>query len=1063
MFLPQNSALAKHSLRDDHLRLSQGRPLTDTSHGGFINSLYLPRLLDCLAWRHTSECHQWLFFNETFQYWLQGADDPTCSRILWVAGAPCSGKTTAISGAYHKLLEHQDVLDGRHQVVAYFFQKAEELNLRDPDAMYRAILCQLLSTESEVTREVLEPYRELNIHGLVRNSERGELRSRRHLKLQDDCRRGLFNALKIICNRLRRVTIFLDALDELSGAEVSDHNLSQLDEFLYELTNSDEFRDLRLCLSIRSFGSLRWNWLDTPRASQPGHLVEEKRSLSIEVQFENNQAIRTYVDGRLQRYIRDTKALVAIKDQIEEASQGIFLWVESMVDRLRASLRHGQADQLSIRPEPIPTGLKKAYREILLAADERLKTWRLFQWMFLAPDLGLNGWRDLLPFLQDKPPWSLKRSRGRKSKDWAKSPDSTSGSDEWVSELSRVICRLSLGLAHVTTLPKTSLESPINDYHSAAGEAGSWVTADGDKWVVCAVHHSLRQFLQDENGFGILDPRVKDHRSDGLTTAMMTCLDFINVREFSGLNVFSTTRSVPNSQKSGDSLFSDGDASARTSISEGSASSARSIEHPRRGLHLLSLKGSFFNVERSHSSGQTVTDNSTAVSSEQLDTHETDIRVAVLAHLKQETVRRPVTTRDNRMRIKDWIQSLEGVFDDPNPAKSPTLENSSQVAELGPWSSELLAYVMTAFPRFAQAAEGARVDPTPVILRLREDGLWARLRCLCEATGEGTSLKQWAESLALQTWVDHLARNRVNPYTCPTPYKPPDDRGDKWLSNSRCAVDMNLKYCLDGGTSSVIGLEGQKIRVPFLSTIWNDLEHRLEQMELERRLEGELWGAMVENNEPVTMRFIPYRSLRRILTDDAWPALLRRRALNPQKTHGLRDNYIRVLALLLLMGNVAHMKQLLEQEINDACLPIKVKSQDPKCLEAVIVESQVPGKGNFVIKGLEYRQWCQFEKLQWTVLSPFLAKLARHTQHYKLLSEKQPLPIVEHQGLRRSGGDFGFESLEEVRLHSESYDFGMNTVRKKPPHDSIITPMLITSFVRHKILLNTLAHIRYGV
>lgn len=1048
--------------------------MTDRSNTEFIDSLFFPDILKFLEMPHTSACVQWLLYRETFQSWMQSPDDSNHSRLLWVIGAPCSGKTTAILGAYHQLLREQDVVEGNHLVASFSFENSGEPLLRSADGMYRTILYQICSTESWIARKILET----NSNATIGNGSTVKMQEiiEHHRRRLLDYKSLLLSALRHSCKHFQRVTVFVDAIDECL-----DYDWLEFDHFFHSLIHMEEFKNLRICLSSRVFGASHWSWLRLPGLSEPESGQDAKRNPVIDVQYENSDAILTYIDERLRLYSRDTDELLDTKEKIVKMSQGNFTWVKSVIDRLIGSLRENQTGQPEIPSQPVPSELRDVYVKILRTAEEPLRTWRFFQWMLLAPDLGLHGWRDLIPFLSDKAPQSLKKARHSKSKDWARDLGTVSEDDPRITELRRIICQISLGLAQVAPLSQNRHDGAIGDYHSTAGEAGSWVTADGNKWVVRPVHDSVQQFLEHENGFDELNSKVKNHRGEGLMMAMMTCLDYLNVREFSGLNMISNAGIFSQSEGSTDSLLSDGDASVRESIAGRSVSSAWSIgrrsfesaqptrrrrpgsfestqsirSRPRSFESTQSNRrrpGSFESTRsvrrrpRSVEStwyvprGLVIYDSpppsaydaySTTTSSEESEVREGHLQTAVLARLKTEAEWHPGPPQDKRGRIDDWLQCLEEVFDIPNPESRPSSQVSTRSTALDIWPSEFLTHVITSFSELGKAAEGAGVDPTAVIIRLREGRLWARLRCFCEATGQ--TLTQWAESQGLQTWVSYLARTKANPYSCPNAGEVKNSHSSRWKD-----FDLNLNYCFDGGTRSLLHLESSRPLQQFPSTRLGNPEPDLADLDIESRLEGQLWYAMFQDDDPLTARFIPYRSLRTILTTETVTDLLREQpVIDVDKADEIRTSYSRVLGILLLMGKASYIYQLSEVEMNDACLPIKHTSRRLKhgSGQLNLFESQVPGKGHFIVIGLEVSQCRQFEGLQWSFLSPFLAKSGGHLQHYKLVSRYQPLPIVAPQVRTMSQTSLGQEFHDRVRFHVESFDFGEDMVRVASSHN----------------------------
>lgn len=370
-------------------------------------------MLKGLGCKHDLEHYQWLFRNNTFENWVRNREGPSHSRLLWITGAPGCGKSTAMRGAFHQMLEQQDVRRGTHRLAAFFFDNNNEPLLRDPNGMYRALLYQILKGQRDIIRRVIKT------HCVDADGGRGK---QPHLYSEYDYRGLLLDTLRDTCQYSRCTTVFIDALDEC----LDTHSLD-LDRFFHDIIRADDFANLKICVSSRNLGGIRWLWLGQLNTSRYESSAVKFHSPTIEVERENCGAISTYLDERLRLYSLDATELGEIKDKIRNMSLGIFLWVESITDRVVEDLRKTKHGQLDVRSQPVPGRLKNLYTDILRTAEDRAKTWRFFQWLFLAPDLSLRAWRDLIPFLQEEPPRSLKKSRN--SEDWATGLNAFIGDD----------------------------------------------------------------------------------------------------------------------------------------------------------------------------------------------------------------------------------------------------------------------------------------------------------------------------------------------------------------------------------------------------------------------------------------------------------------------------------------------------------------------------------------------------------------------------------------------------------------------------------------------------------
>ncbi|TGJ85998.1 hypothetical protein E0Z10_g2760 [Xylaria hypoxylon] len=97
--------------------------------------------------------------------------------------------------------------------------------------------------------------------------------------------------------------------------------------------------------------------------------------------------------------------------------------------------------------------------------------------------------------------------------------------------------------------------------------------------------------------------------------------------------------------------------------------------------------------------------------------------------------------------IADPISLNESAFDSPTPL---SVTGQSQVLEDYP---ALLSYATSEFFTHARLAEETGVDPSPIVNRLLEKGIWARWVTLREDVPQGVELWHYAADRGLNSWV----------------------------------------------------------------------------------------------------------------------------------------------------------------------------------------------------------------------------------------------------------------------------------------------------------------------
>lgn len=747
-----------------------------------LNALAIPGLIQVSHVPPSPDCQGWLYRNSTFCDWLQLHPHASEKELLWLKGSVGSGKTTAISHCYHQLLIDQTKTGDTHYIAAFYFDKNGPQLQQTFIGMLRTLLYQLLRCRPDFVQRIAARY---DLRTFLR--EDPPLSSWTEPQWQ-----ALFSKV-IEEDQSRptsspRTTIFINAVNECSAANA----VTELDQFFRKLARRS--RNFKVCLSTTHLGSL--GICQGP---------------AIEVETANREAIRSYVDEKLEiRTREDRLELQPISRKIEAKSCGIFLWVHLVVALLLQKLSQGvrNASYLKTQLALLPNTLKNLYGTILReGADnstQQKMTFRFFQWAIFAPDLSLRGWRDLLPFLETPTPVSRKASR--KSEYWA-----AANNDLWMEHLDYLICRVSLGLARTAPSSKLTFSGDTAECLSVAGNAGSLDFNNGDMRVVQLIHQSVRQLFLDGDGFAMLHPKLQQgQENDCLVSLMHSCLDFVFVPELDKFIASKLTgnETAARSRRRESIGSSHRSASAKSSVRSFTSASSLRYGKAKPGVH------SAYSSTCSTDSGS---DQSSCSGSSQ---GQQPSRIGSLLEFLPATspyvcVDDWIQELDSEYRTRD-LQTSDGDSDGHQRLGTTSSESASMTSNYSIRSfqasdeacfdrkmieyPEFLQYALSVFPQLAQKAERRRIDAGTVIERLRDPNLLRRYFCLSEESAINNTLQQWAESHELLTWVLHLSRTRSNLYMDP-----------RRSRNNDTVTGLYLSYCFDHGDQF---LEEFEVRCP---------------------------------------------------------------------------------------------------------------------------------------------------------------------------------------------------------------------------------------------------------
>jgi hypothetical protein len=290
----------------------------------------------------------------------------------------------------------------------------------------------------------------------------------------------------------------------------------------------------------------------------------------------NSHDISTHLKQRIEIGIGIQDAQwQSLEEKIREMSDGMFLWVDLVVDDLLRSWDEGRSlEYLTKRVENTPQALETLFSEMLshFTPERKNIAVKLFQWATLSTKpLRLDEWHHIMGFIRYPTPKSLA--------EWRAS-DCFTATDE---QLVKQINTLSLGLVEVTGAIEVPPHDSGSDISSVGVDAGSLTLEYGGTRIVQVIHESVRDFFLRGNGFSVLDSSLLTHPiGTGHLSIMATCLDYVNIGELDAL--VAARQRVTGQEKS--PMSSTGSNSDRSL----SVYSLRYEEYPPQGTITLPLR-----------------------------------------------------------------------------------------------------------------------------------------------------------------------------------------------------------------------------------------------------------------------------------------------------------------------------------------------------------------------------------------------------------------------------------------------------------------------------------------
>ncbi|KAI9666578.1 MAG: hypothetical protein M1821_004514 [Bathelium mastoideum] len=290
----------------------------------------------------------WLDGHENFKAWLRQRQG-----LLWIQGNPGAGKSTLMRHALYAQRQHES---SKNMIVLGFFFHARAGSTSIQNSVlgfYRSLLHQLLSKAPTLLTDFMTKFKN------ILQSTNGSTLD--WAPYQNELRNFLRDSMPRY-SESKSIQIFVDALDE-SGEKISRELVQYFDRLVKDTTQQNG--SLAICFSYRHFP-----------------IINPKDCLTICVENENRQDLATHIQDRLE----NRPEALRLKEKILEKAQGLFQWVDLVVQMIAEMDDEGDYGQMETRLKGIPEGLGPLYDTILdkLVSKEPQRATRLLRWICFA-------------------------------------------------------------------------------------------------------------------------------------------------------------------------------------------------------------------------------------------------------------------------------------------------------------------------------------------------------------------------------------------------------------------------------------------------------------------------------------------------------------------------------------------------------------------------------------------------------------------------------------------------------------------------------------------------------
>ncbi|KAH8890391.1 hypothetical protein GQ53DRAFT_842162 [Thozetella sp. PMI_491] len=345
--ISSRSGRTKTKLSDEELAAITRDQAVEASRQNLLSSLTFRQIdsrFTMIERAHSKTC-RWLLNESAYCDWLD-AQSLDHHGFLWIKGKPGVGKSTIMKFALNQAKSNRS----QGTIILHFFFNARGAELeKSTPGLYRSLLFQLFQSAPDMWQS-LDVLADTNLE---------ELETWHIQQLKELFRSAVERLGK------RQVFCFVDALDECEEDQVRD--MISYFQSLADFAISEGLH-LRICFSSRHY---------------PHITIDHGLTLVLEQQEGHDQDIRNYIASELR--IGNGEYVSEVRQQLEEKSAGIFMWVILVVRILNKEYDRGNIYSLRKRLEQIPPGLYELFTDILTRDNEHLESlWLCIQWVLLA-------------------------------------------------------------------------------------------------------------------------------------------------------------------------------------------------------------------------------------------------------------------------------------------------------------------------------------------------------------------------------------------------------------------------------------------------------------------------------------------------------------------------------------------------------------------------------------------------------------------------------------------------------------------------------------------------------
>lgn len=142
-------------------------------------------------------------------------------------------------------------------------------------------------------------------------------------------------------------------------------------------------------------------------------------------------------------------------------------------------------------------------------------------------------------------------------------------------------------------------------------------------------------------------------------------------------------------------------------------------------------------------------------------------------------------------------------------------------------------------------------------------------------------------------------------------------------------------------------------------------------------------------------------------------------------------SYIKIFAILVLIGRPARIKLFIDEDICDADLPLIKKLAEGRFRE--LCRKSAPEVQLRCFEGWDHLSMKEFEAYQWKLLAPSFERGSRRHIHHYAFDSKVILPFT-YYSQRSESGTFG--QVSKVKIHPDYHKFSKDAVCLPPAHQS---------------------------